>query len=257
MLGVRFAFAAAAAAAVFAVLWWRARQRHKELALRLDARQDQFDVLAHEIKTPLSLISLAVEMLLDETAGPLTRDQVAFTQEIHQSSARVNLLADNILTESKLQAGFFSPTMAPVDVRDIVREVWRSMRRLAEQRNQKIALEYPQMMDPVLADAALLRQAVTNLVQNAIRHTSIGGVVTLSAFQNDREAVIAVWDDGAGMTPQERKRAFQRFVSHTGGTGLGLTIVETIAALHGGAVKVDTSLGRGAAFLVILPRRAK
>ncbi len=106
-----------------------------------------------------------------------------------------------------------------------------------------------------MVDEALLRQAITNLVQNAIRHTSTGGVVTLKAFQNEESIVISVWDDGVGMSPETRKEAFQQFVSDAGGTGLGLTIVATIASLHGGNVIVDTSLGKGAAFLLSLPRR--
>ena len=230
------------------------RSRYNATRQRLATRQEQFSVLAHEIKTPLALISATTEILLGETPGDLTGDQRAFLQEIDQSTARILLLADNILTESKLQTGVFSPTMVPTDVREVVREVWRSMRRLAEQRDQQIALDYPRLMDPAMVDEALLRQAITNLVQNAIRHTSTGGIVTLRAFQNEHEIVVSVWDDGAGMSPEDRKSAFQQFVSHTGGTGLGLTIVETIAALHGGSVKVDTSLGKGAAFLLTLPR---
>lgn len=214
-------------------------------------------MLAHEIKTPLTLISATTEVMLRGTPGPLTGDQRAFLHEIDQSTARILLLADNILTESKLQTGVFSPTLSPTDIRDVVREVWRSMRRLAEQREQRIELDYPSMMDLVRVDAPLIRQAVTNLVQNAIRNTSTGGIITLRAFQNEGEVVVAVWDDGSGMSPAERKRAFQRFVSHSGGSGLGLTIVETIARLHGGTVKVDTSLGKGAAFLLTLPRNSR
>ena len=221
---------------------------------RMEIRQEQFSVLAHEIKTPLALISATTEVLLGGAPGELTGDQRAFLREIDQSTARILLLADNILTESKLETGVFSPTFAPADVRDVVREVWRSMRRLADQRDQQIVLDYPHMMDLVEIDVPLVRQAITNLVQNAIRHTSTGGIVTLRAFQNEKEIVVAVWDDGAGMSPTERKRAFKQFVSHSGGTGLGLTIVETIARLHGGDVKVDTTLGKGAAFLFRLPR---
>lgn len=211
-------------------------------------------MLAHEIKTPLASITATMEIMLGETPGPLNGDQRVFLKEIDQSTARMLLLTDNILTESKLQAGVFSPSFAPTDLGPLVREVWRSMRRLAEARGQKIVLDYPGVMDHVEVDAALLRQAITNLVQNAIRHTSIGGAVNLRVFQNEREIVISVWDDGSGMDPEERKRAFKQFVSHTGGTGLGLTIVETIATLHGGTVRVDTSLGKGAAFLLTLPR---
>lgn len=229
--------------------------RYRRLQGGISTRKDQFAVLAHEIKTPLALTSAATEMLLNETPGPLTGDQAAFLRDIDQSTGRMALLADNILTESKLQAGVFSPTFAEVDLRDVVREVWRSMRRLAEQRDQQIALDYPQMMDSVSVDEVLIRQAITNLVQNALRHTSRGGMVTLRAFQNDHEVVISVWDDGAGMKPEDRKKAFRQFVSNAGGTGLGLTIVETIASIHGGTVKVDTSLGQGAAFLLVLPRK--
>ncbi len=232
----------------------KARSEAQEGARRLATRQEQFSVLAHEIKTPLASITATMEIMLGETPGPLNGDQRVFLKEIDQSTARMLLLTDNILTESKLQAGVFSPSFAPTDLGPLVREVWRSMRRLAEARGQKIVLDYPGVMDHVEVDAALLRQAITNLVQNAIRHTSIGGAVNLRVFQNEREIVISVWDDGSGMDPEERKRAFKQFVSHTGGTGLGLTIVETIATLHGGTVRVDTSLGRGAAFLLTLPR---
>lgn len=234
-----------------------ARAQRIEVQQRLATRQEQFSVLAHEIKTPLALITATTELMLQELPGDLTGDQRAFLNEIDQSTARMLLLTDNILTESKLQTGVFSPTFALTDVREVVREVWRSMRRLADLRDQNIALDYPMVMSKVMVDEALLRQAIVNLVQNAIRHTSVGGTVTLRAFQNEQEVVIAVWDDGSGMSPTERKRAFQRFVSHAGGTGLGLTIVETIAGLHGGSVKVDTSLGQGAAFLLKLPREPR
>ncbi len=233
-----------------------ARLRRRVIAgeQRLATRQHQFSVLAHEIKTPLALITATTEVMLGGAPGDLSGDQRAFLHEIDQSAARILLLADNILTESKLQTGVFSPTFASTDIREVVREVWRTMRRLADQHNQQITLDYPRMMDLVEIDAPLVRQAVTNLVQNAIQHTSTGGIVTLRAFQNEHETVVAVWDDGAGMGPAERKQAFERFVSHSGGSGLGLTIVDTIARLHGGDVKVDTTLGKGAAFLLRLPR---
>ncbi len=240
-----------------AVALWRSRSELSAVRQRLMTRREQFSVLAHEIKTPLALITATTEIMLSEVPGPLSGDQRAFLNEIDQSTARMLLLTDNILTESKLQTGVFSLSLAPTDVRDVVKEVWRSMRRLADLRDQKLTLDYPRIMSKAMVDEALLRQAVTNLVQNAIRHTSVGGTVTLRAFENEREIVISVWDDGSGMTPEERKRAFQQFVSHAGGTGLGLTIVETIASLHGGSVKVDTSLGQGAAFLLKLPREGR
>ncbi len=248
------AIALGVALTLVALALYRTRRELSSARTRLATRSEQYSVLAHEIKTPLALITATTEMMLSEVPGPLSGDQRAFLGEIDQSTARMLLLADNILTETRLQAGVFSIHLAPTDVRDVVQEVWRSMRRLAELRDQQLALDYPRVLSLAMVDEALLRQAITNLVQNAIRHTSVGGTVTLRTFQNEREIVISVWDDGAGMSPEERKRSFRQFVSHSGGTGLGLTIVETIASLHGGTVAVDTSLGKGAAFLLKLPR---
>lgn len=234
--------------------WLRQLRQRRAVEVRLATRQEQFSVLAHELKTPLALISATAEILLSTVPGELNEDQRRFVLEIDESAARILLLADNILTESKLQAGVFTPSFSATDVRPLLREVWRSMRRLADSRGQRLALDYPQHLDRIAIDEALVRQAVVNLVQNAIRHTSPGGVVNIRAYQNESDIVISVWDDGAGLDPARRKEVLRRFVSYSGGTGLGLTIVETIARIHGGRLLVDTSLGDGAAFLLALPR---
>lgn len=236
----------------FGLLWYRARANLVQARLRVATREDQFVVLAHEIKTPLTLVQMSADILLSD--GSFDERQKQLLVEVAEATDRLTILADNILTETRIELGVFSPTFAPTDVRDVLRGSWRSMRRFAERRGQRIVIDYPQVMDKVLADRTLLQQAVTNLLQNAIRHTSRGGIVTLSAFQTAEDVVTSVWDDGDGMSPEARKDAFQRFVSHSGGTGIGLSIVSTIALLHGGKVRVDTNLGKGAAFLIALPR---
>ncbi len=236
----------------FGLLWYRTRANLVQSHLRVATREDQFVVLAHEIKTPLTLVQMSVDILLSDQSFDEKKKQLLV--EVAEATDRLAILADNILTETRIELGVFSPTFAPTDVRDVLRSSWRSMRRLADRREQHIVLDYPQVMDRVMADRTLLQQAVTNLLQNAIRHTSRGGTVTLSVFQTATDVVTSVWDDGDGMSPEMRKEAFQRFVSHSGGTGMGLSIVSTIASLHGGTVRVDTNLGKGAAFLIALPR---
>jgi signal transduction histidine kinase len=236
----------------FGLLWRRTWKNLAKARLRVSTREEQFVVLAHEIKTPLTLVQMSADILLSDHSCDDRQRQLLV--EVAEASDRLALLADNILTETRIELGVFSPTFAPTDVRDVLRGSWRSMHRLAERREQHIVIDYPQVMDSVMADRTLLQQAVTNLLQNAIRHTSRGGIVTLSAFQTAEDVVTSVWDDGDGMSPEARKDAFQRFVSHSGGTGMGLSIVSTIASLHGGKVRVDTNLGKGAAFLIALPR---
>ena len=158
-----------------------------------------------------------------------------------------------MLTKGKLDSGIFQPTFHPADIRDTVREVVENMRTFTDRREQTIRTYYPQMLPTVQIDSVLIRQTLLNLIQNAIRHTSSGGQIVVSVSENDNGLLLAVTDDGAGMSLEQRQQLFHRFVSGSGGTGLGLLIVKQIVELHGGKVLVDTSLGKGTTFFLTLP----
>jgi len=247
-------------AGIAAALAWqheRERQTRAELEETVQVRSDRLSMLSHEIRTPLTLMSASLELLFDESAGPLTDQQRTFLETIYQNEERIATLAQNLLTQARLESGVFSPKTQPVDLRRVVRLVVNDLRILIEQRKQQIRTYYPQVLPPAQADPGLIRQVLINLIQNASRHTSEGGLIVVSIAQNDCALLVSVTDDGAGMGLEHRRQLFKRF-STTGadsgeGAGLGLVIVKQIVEWHGGKVYVDTSLGRGTSFYFTLP----
>jgi two-component system, OmpR family, sensor kinase len=223
------------------------------LEQKLEARSDYFLMRAHEIRTPLALIQASVELVLDGAPGPLTAQQREFIQNVDENCRNITLLAENMLTQSKLESGIFQPTFQEADVRTMLRAVTSELKTFTERRQQKIHTYYPQVLPLLPLDSSLLKQAVTNLVQNAIRHTLPGGNIDVSVTRNDSSILISVTDDGAGMTLEQRKKIFRRFEASSGGTGLGLLIVKQITELHGGRIYIDTSLGKGTTFMLSLP----
>jgi two-component system phosphate regulon sensor histidine kinase PhoR len=128
----------------------------------------------------------------------------------------------------------------------------------AEDKQMKIQLVCDEHIE-VRMNAALLEQAVLNLVDNAIKYSPMGGDVRISAVQKDKEVAITVQDNGCGIAPEHLPRIFERFYvidkgrsRKLGGTGLGLAIVKHIAQVHGGYVTVESSLGKGSTFTIHL-----
>ena len=258
-VGARVLFWLALAGVTAALAWQRERERRTraELEKTVQVRSDRLSMLSHEVRTPLTLMRASLELLFDESAGPLTEQQRTFLQTIYQNEERIATLAQNLLTQARLESGVFSPKTQPVDLRRVVRLVVNDMRILIEQRQQQIRTYYPQVLPLAQADPGLVRQVLINLIQNASRHTSEGGLIVVSIAQNDYALLVSVTDDGAGMGLEHRRQLFKRFSTagdNSGeGTGLGLVIVKQIVEWHGGKVYVDTSLGRGTSFYFTLP----
>jgi signal transduction histidine kinase len=250
--GIAFSLTGAISGAIGYCLAHEAGLRD-ELNKKIENRSDRLSMLSHEIRTPLALIQASVELILDGAPGPLTDQQRTFVENVDENARHIMTLAENMLTQSKLESGFFTPVFQPTDVREIIRVVVKNMRIFTARRGQKIQTYYPQVLPRVKVDPMLLKQALTNITQNAIQHTSAGGRIIFSVAKNDLGILISVTDDGAGMSAEHRQQLFRRFVTSGEGTGLGLVIVKRIMELHGGQVYVDTSLGRGTTFFLSLP----
>jgi two-component system, OmpR family, sensor kinase len=138
----------------------------------------------------------------------------------------------------------------------LARDVVVAMRPLCAQRGQRITLDTPQVTREISADPALVLQALTNLLANASRYTSDGGSISVRVMEVDSGIAVYVTDDGRGMTREERRQLFHRFVTGRplqDGTGLGLVITKNIIKVHGGSILVDTTAHRGTTFLLMLP----
>jgi signal transduction histidine kinase len=229
----------------------------KRMKRIVESRSDRVAALGHEIRTPLAMIKGATDLLLEGNPGPLTPQQLTFLQTISQNSETTISLAEDLLVQARIEAGLFKLRLDLVDIKSVVRSSLSTVRALINSRNQTVKLDYPQVMEYIHADPRLINQVMVNLLQNASKHTSMGGHIYVTIVNNDNSIVVAVLDDGAGMSPEERQKLFQRFSSGRplgDGTGIGLMITRQIIELHGGQIMVDTTLGRGTTVLFTLPR---
>lgn len=235
-------------------------QRIQGEVLRLkkltEVRADQIAMLGHELRTPLAMIKGSTELLIEGNPGPLTEQQTIFLETISTNCEHMITLAEDSLMQAKIQAGLFKLRVQQVDLKSIVRLAVEQSRFLTEERQQHFVSNFPQVSLWIHADSRLILQALNNLILNASRHTSVNGHIYISLARNDNCAVITITDDGAGMSPDERRNLFKKFSSGRplgDGTGLGLVITKQIIELHGGKIMIDTSLGRGTTVLFSLP----
>jgi two-component system phosphate regulon sensor histidine kinase PhoR len=232
-------------------------------------RRDFVGNVSHELKTPVTAIRGLVETLIDDPeVEPLRR--LRFLSKIRNQADRLSNLLTDLLSLSRLESGGVGE-LEPLDVREAVEESVRSLRATAEERKIQVAVELPEEPAVVAGEEEALAQAVSNLLDNALKYTPQGGAVWVRVTE-DADAVstdavstdavtVEVEDTGIGIEPRHRKRIFERFYRvdaarsrQLGGTGLGLAIVKHIALALGGEVAVDSVPGRGSTFRIRLPR---
>ena len=228
------------------------------LAAEERVRRQLFADVAHELRHPLAVLKARLEAVQDG-ALPLNEEQVLNLQDMVIGLTR---LVDDLRDLSLADVGQLSLALGPVDLAVLAGEVAESLAPLAEDRG--IALAAPATTGPVSirADRDRLRQVLVNLLTNALRHTPAGGQVGVSVRAEGSGAVLEVWDTGVGIAPRDLPHVFERFyradparARSGGGSGLGLTIVQSIVRLHGGSVSVRSpdAAGRGTRFTVRLP----
>ncbi|MCI2957204.1 HAMP domain-containing histidine kinase [Agromyces atrinae] len=229
------------------------RQRLAQLAELDTRRADQASVLSHEIRTPLAVIQGAAELLAEESAGPLTARQAVFVDRIIGNAVRMHTFSEQLLMRARLEAGLVSIERRTVDLRTLFRAVVEELSQISE---ATIVLDAPGAPVSAVVDPQLIRQVVTNLVNNAASSESASGRVEVRIVPGDGEVMISVSDGGTGMTDAQRERLFRRFSSGRplgNGTGIGLFISQQFVELHGGRIYVDTITGKGTTMMFTLP----
>jgi signal transduction histidine kinase len=214
--------------------------------------------MSHELRTPLTGILGFTELLLADAGSSLNDDQRQAILEIDASGHVLLTLVNDILDESKIEAGQMSLEVGCVDLNDLVDSVMLSMRELADRKSLYLTATVPEGAH-VLGDPFRLKQVMTNLLGNAIKFTATGGV-TIACTAEGESWRVSVTDTGIGMSEQTRGRLFQKFkqadssmTRRFGGTGLGLAIAQSLVAMHGGEIQQDSWLGRGSTFWFALP----
>ena len=219
-------------------------------------RRDFVANASHELKTPVAAVRALAETLLtalpdDPEAGR------RFAERIGREAERLEVLARDLLDLSRVERGTLD--VEPVDLVGLAKEVLGGYGDLAEERRIRLRAELQPQVS-LRGDRAQLGLLLSNLLDNALRHTPARGTVCVRLDATESRALIQVADTGEGIPAGELPRVFERFyrvdkarARQTGGTGLGLAIVRHVAEAHGGTVRVDSELGRGSTFTVTLP----
>jgi len=229
------------------------------------AKTSLLATLSHELRTPLSAIEGYGELLEDEILGPLTSQQRDVLVRLRSVSRHLGALIEDILTYASLEADRLSIRLAPVDVAEAVDSVLPFVEPVAREKGLQFRIDVSEDAVALHTDEGRLRQILLNLVQNAVKFTEFGEVtlrVSLSNAAHDESATMhfEVSDTGIGIDEADMARLFHPFSQledvHSRrhrGTGLGLYIAQRLATLLGGYIDVESHLGLGSQFTLVLP----
>jgi len=235
-----------------------------ELARAAQLKDEFLANMSHELRTPLNSILGLSEALLEELFGSLTDKQREFLQTIEHSGQHLLALINDILDLAKIDSGKVELELETVLLESVCASSLNFVKQQAYQKNITLTCDIDQTLTAIAADERRLIQVLVNLLSNAVKFTPDGGHVKLEVQRDSPQQAIAfrVIDDGIGIAPEKLSQLFEPFVQLDSslarryeGTGLGLSIVRRIVDLHGGSVRVESELGRGSCFSVLLPWR--
>ncbi len=225
---------------------------------KLDMLKSEFvATVSHDLRAPLTLMSGYATML--PMVGAMNDQQKEFVRKIAESVEQMTQLVDNLLDLGRIEAGI-GLSLESVAPEAMVEEVVQAYQAQAATRRVSLTQEAAAHQRPIQADRTLLRQALANLVDNALKYTQPGGKVVVRARQVGSRQLFTVEDTGVGIAPTDQARLFEKFYRarkrenlRERGSGLGLAIVKSIAEQHGGRVSVESQLGAGSVFIIEVP----
>lgn len=224
-----------------------------------EMRRDFVANVSHELRTPLSIFRGYLETLLDDPRQPpaeLTR----ILEIMERHSDRLTNLVDDVLSLARLEAPEAQLELAQLDVQEYLAAILRDWEKRLTAKRLRAELHVAPELPMLMADEGRLQEVIYNLLDNAVKYSPEGGVITVTAEAIDGSLRLSIADQGPGIPAPDLPRIFERFYRADkarsrvlGGTGLGLSIVKHIAQLHGGRVEAESEIGRGTTISVILP----
>ena len=207
--------------------------------------------IAHELRTPLSVIQGRLEGLLD---GVYPRDDDRLRLVLEETRVLARLIED-IRTVANSESGTLTLEREPTDVAVLVTDIVRSLMPHADARGVGLATSCSTDLPLVDLDPLRVREVLTNVIVNAIRHTPVGGTVAIEATAEANRLRLRVTDTGSGIAPDDLPRIFDRFYKapDSPGSGLGLAIARALVTAHDGEIRADSTLGQGTTITATLP----
>jgi signal transduction histidine kinase len=216
--------------------------------------------MTHELRTPIHGIQGLADVIAAAVYGPVTDKQKEACASIKRSAQSLLSLIDDLLALTRAEAGKIDARPASVDVPALVERVTASVSWMVGTKNLELDVDIAPGLPPVSSDERWLAHVLVNLVSNAVKFTPEGGRVSVRAARRDRAVVLEVIDTGIGIAPEERAAVFEPFrqaehgdAKGYGGVGLGLALVARLTDLLGAEVELESLVGKGSTFRVVVP----
>jgi signal transduction histidine kinase len=242
-------------------LFREVEQKGRELAIASEHKSQFLANMSHELRTPLNAVLGYAELLADGLYGEMPAKAVEVLERIQHNGKHLLGLINDVLDISKIEAGQLNLALEDYSVENMVNSVAAATESLAKSKGIELKTEVPEGLPLGKGDERRLTQVLLNLVSNAIKFTDAGAVKICVNVVED-QFNIAVNDTGPGIAPADQEKIFGEFqqvdnssTRKKGGTGLGLSISRKLVSLHGGRIDLDSTIGVGSTFSIVLPVR--
>lgn len=227
----------------------------------IDKMKSEFiSIAAHQLRTPLSAIKWVMQMVLDEDAGKLNKEQQDLLTKGFQSNERMITLVNDLLDVSRIEDGRYQFDFKEGNFEDIVEAVIENIEKMIAKNHIKFIIEKSDKLPSVIFDKERIKIAFQNLLDNAIKYTPEYGSVILKISEEKGYLKISIKDDGVGIPKEDQGKLFSKFFRasnvvrmETEGTGLGLFISKNIIERHGGTISIQSEEGRGTEIIFTIP----
>lgn len=230
--------------------------------LAMQARDEFISHVAHELKSPLNVIHMYAELMLD-AQGVSDEQRIDAVNVINDEVERLSLLIANLLNISKIEAGNIKLDRQRIKLKEFLEDTFNSVARNAAANDVQFDLQLPRNMSSIQVDKELLRIAINNLLTNAVKYNKSGGNVSLWAEETENLVLIHVSDTGVGVSSEDQLRIFDKFyrssdqaIGQKQGHGLGLALAKEIVELHHGRISLKSTPGDGSEFTITLKKTA-
>ncbi len=232
-------------------------QNQKQLSI---IKNDFISNMTHELKTPISTISLACEALGDKDISDDPGRKNRFLQMISQENKRLGMLVENVLKSSIWDKSDFKLKVSEVDIHEVIGEIAETMQVITEQKGGALSLSLQAKNHILQGDKVHLANIIYNLVDNAIKYSPDKIDIQISTSSTDRDILVEVKDEGMGIPREQQKKIFDKFyrvpqgnIHNVKGFGLGLNYVQNVIRNHGGEIRVKSQSGKGTSFQFNIP----
>jgi signal transduction histidine kinase len=231
------------------------RERNEALETAGRLKSEFVANVSHELRTPLNTVIGFGEILHNQYFGTLNASQREYSRGLLDSAHQLMALINDTIDLASIEAGYFELERTRVDLPDMLQAVASLSRERARSRGVAMELSFPAEIGSIEGDERRLKQALCNLISNAIKFTPPGGAIRLEAEWRNDELMLAVADTAPGLAATGQVPIFERFAASRGqaGSGLGLSLVKSLIELHGGTVQIESAHGRGTRVICRLP----